>query len=202
LTGIVESVSSPTKAVVEGVELRAYRTKLKVDRVFQGPFSSELEFTWYSLPVFSGQGMVYSGPPTTSFQAGQRYLIFLKRKKADWIVAMPLFALEVALATSTSSALRDLSASFEDVRYRELASELETTALQLPKPQPETTGFVVWYFPWVFDLIGRCAVPFYRHYGTSLNPDIRRSAANWIKLACQRKPPCGTTIPQLSWSKR
>ena len=82
---------------------------------------------------------------------------------------MPLYAFEVELAPAPpSNAPRDLSQALRQERYEGIAEELETSALLAPTPPPGMTGeAAATSFPAVFDLLGGCAEPCYRHFFSS-----------------------------------
>src|SRR5215469_17069821 len=112
-------------------------------------FCGAQPFMWYRLyvPPTSG-GVVGSLPLTANFQPHERYLIFLKRSTRGFVVAMPLYAIEVKLApTPPAEAMEDLSQAPTDKRYEALAQELETAALLLPTPEPGLTREAATYFP-------------------------------------------------------
>ena len=95
VSGTVESLSPAGVQTVDGEELTAITARLRVDRVFQGEAEEELRFTWFTLHMEGSGGYAYSGPPIADFRPHKRYLVFLKRDKFDWVVAMPLYALEL-----------------------------------------------------------------------------------------------------------
>jgi hypothetical protein len=167
--------------------------RLRVDRVFQGKVPArELEFIWYSLHwPKTRMGVIYSGPPLAAFHSGKRYLIFLKRRALTWEVAMPLYELDVELAPELPpDAPGDLSLLSPPHRYASVAEELEAAALAQPPPTPGTTGNAAATFPWVFDLLGGCAKPFYRHFMSVPSPELRAAASSWLKLVESRHLQC------------
>jgi hypothetical protein len=154
VSGTIEDTSVLGIQIVDDTELTGNLARVRVDRVFKGESEGELQFTWFTFH-FTGLGMIYSGPPNANFRPHNRYLIFLKQKVSGWVVAMPLYALEIELALAPpSNALPDLSEVSSEKKYRRLAEELETAALLVPPPQPGVTGAAATYFPAVFDLLG------------------------------------------------
>jgi hypothetical protein len=139
----------------------------------------------------TGGGFAYSGPALADFHPGKRYLIFLKRARSGWEVAMPLYAIEEELAaTPPRGALRDVSQVPLQQRYDALAEELENAALAQPVPPPGMTGEAATYFPSVFDLLGECAEPFYRRFLPSPSPELRGAASTWLGLIRARHLAC------------
>jgi hypothetical protein len=121
----------------------------------------------------------------------------LRRQGDDWVVSIPLYALEFALAPpSSSSVLNNLSETPWSTRSQAIAEELETAALALPRPEPGTTGFAPVYFPAVFDLIGGCAKPFFRSFLSSPSPELRAAAQRWLTLVEDKKLTCGNEIKE------
>lgn len=194
VSGTIEDTSAVGVEIVDRTELTGNVARVRVDRVFQGRTAEKLQFTWFTHHITTG-GFVYSGPPLANFWTHKRYLIFLKQKTSGWVVAMPLYALEVELApTPPSSVLLDLSEVSPERRDEALAEELETAALRVPTPQPGLTGEAATYFPAVFDLLGGCAEPFYRRFLSSSSPELRGAALNWLSLICSRHMTCKAAI--------
>lgn len=182
---------------VDGIELTALRAECDVDRVFKGKPTEHVGFTWFSFapPPKDSGGVVGSTPPISSFRSGTRYLVFLRKKRDQWVVSVPLYALEVALASPRSSSGRDdLSEAPPDVRNQAIAEELEAAALLLPEPQAGMTGFAPWYFAPVFDLIGGCAEPFFRRFLSSNSAELRAAAQRWLALIAAKKLTCGNEL--------
>lgn len=192
VSGTIEQTSATGVQTVDHVELVGNVARVRVDRVFQGSASGEVSFAWYRLYVPpTGGGVVGSLPPTANFRPHERYLIFLKQSTTGWVVAMPLYAIEVKLVpTPPSKALGDLSQAPTSNRYEELAQELETAALLVPNPEPGLVGEAATYFPAIFDLLGGCAEPFYRRFSSSPSPELRRAAHNWLQLIQSRHMTC------------
>jgi hypothetical protein len=137
VSGIIEDTSALGVQIVDHSELAGNVARTRIDGVFQGSRVKELQFIWFNYHATTEAGIVYSGPPLADFRPHKRYLIFLKQKISGWVVAMPLYTLEIELApTPPSNALRDLSEAPSEQRYEALAEELETAALlnQLRNP--------------------------------------------------------------------
>ena len=200
VSGTIEHTSATGVQTVDHVELVGNVARVRVDRVFQGSASGDVPFVWYRLYVPpTGGGVVGSLPPTANFRPHERYLIFLKQRTTGWVVAMPLYAIEVKLApTPPSRAVGDLSQAPTDRKYEALAQELETAALLVPAPQPGVTGEAATYFPAVFDLLGGCAEPFYRRFFSSSSPELRRAALNWQQLIQSRHMLCKSTAGKIN----
>ena len=198
VSGTVESSSPRGVQTVDGTKLTVNTTRLRVDRVFQGKTREELEFTWFTFFVGDAGkpgGFAYSGPPLADFRPRKRYLVFLKRDKSGWVVAMPVYKLEVELAPeSPSGSLRDLSELLPEQRYEAIAQELETAALLVPIPPRGMTGEAETYFPAVFDLLGACAEPFYRWFVSSPSPELRAAALRQLELIGSRHMTCKTAV--------
>lgn len=195
VAGVVGESTDTGVRVIDGEKVNAHRLHITVDRVFKGEFHPALDFTWFSIYMPPGQGFLYSGPPLANFRSGHRYLIFLSRDNAGWRVAMPVYAIEIELAKCAPVAsIMDLSQAPAELQNWEMAEELERTAMQLPPPQPGTTGEVPFYFSHVFDLIGGCAAPLYRHFAEDKSPELRKSALEWLQvikskgLTCSGQP--------------
>jgi hypothetical protein len=193
VTGTIQETFRAGSRTVEGTEVNAHAAHVRVDRVFQGNAAGDkFRFTWFTLHMpTTGRGFVYSGPPLADFRPGKRYLIFLKRTRSGWEVAMPLYAIEEELtATPHRGALGDLSQVPLQQRYQEIAEELENAALAQPVPPPGMTGEAASYFPSIFDLRGGCAEPFYRRFLSSLDPQLRDAASTWLELIRSRHLAC------------
>lgn len=190
ISGTIEATSVLGAKVVDGTELTANVATVQVDRVFQGRSPKELRFTWFTPKRFDG-GWMYSGPPLADFRTHKRYLIFLTQVGPKWVVAMPLYALEEELlSTKPPDTLNDLSQATTPRRNEAIAEELEAMAMSLPTPKPGVTGEAPTYFASVYDLIGGCAEPFYRHFLSSPSPDLRSAARRWLCLLKARRPEC------------
>jgi hypothetical protein len=200
VSGTVEHTSATGVQTVDHIELVGNAARVRVDRVFQGSARGEVPFVWYRLYIPpTGGGVVGSLPPVANFQPHERYLIFLKQRTTGWVVAMPLYAIDVKLApTPPSGAFGDLSQAPTDKKYEALAQELETAALLVPTPQHGLTGEAATYFPAVFDLLGGCAEPFYRRFLSSLSPELRRAALNWLQLIQSRHMICKSSAGKIN----
>jgi hypothetical protein len=195
VSGTVESLSPAGAETVDDVKLTATTSRLRVDRVFQGEAEEEIQFTWFKLYTEGEGGYAYSGPPLADFRPRKRYLVFLKRDKSGWVVAMPLYALELELSpTPPTDSIRDLSQLLPEQRYEAMGEELETAALLVPAPPPGMTGEAAAYFPAVFDLLGACAEPFYRKFLSSPSPELRGEARRWLVLIRSRHATCKTAV--------
>lgn len=192
VSGIIEDTSPNGVQIVDRIELSASTAHVRVDRVFQGDSTQKVRFTWFTLQCpTSGGVFVYSGPPVACFQPQKRYLIFLKRDTSGWVVALPLYAIEIKLApASPSGAPRDLSHASIQRRYEAIAEELETAASLAPVPPLGSTGEAAEYFSAAFDLIRGCAEPFYRRFLPSPSPELRGAARDWLELVRSRHMTC------------
>jgi len=200
VTGTIEETSAIGVQTVDHIELVGNVARARIDRIFQGSASGEVQFVWHRLNVSpTGGGVVASIPPTANFRPHERYLIFLKQIATGWVVAMPLYAIEFKLApTPPSAAMADLSQATTGSRYDALAQELETAALLVPAPQSGLTGEAATYFPAIFDLLGGCADPFYRRFFSSPSPDLRRAALNWLQLIRSRHMTCKNSAGKIN----
>ena len=195
VSGTVESLSPAGVQSVDGEELTAITARLRVDRVFQGEAEEEIQFTWFTLHREGAGGWAYSGPPLADFRPHKRYLVFLKRGKSGWVVAMPLYALEVELApTLPTDSIRNFSQLLPEQRYEAIGEELQAAALLLPIPPPGMTGEAAAYFPPVYDLLGGCAEPFYRKFLSSPSPELRDAALSWLELISLRHRTCKAAV--------
>ena len=197
IAATIRSTSRIGLQSVDGIDLTALRAECDVDRVFKGQPTEHVRFTWFSFapPPKDSGGVVGSISPIASFRSGTRYLVFLRRQHEQWVVSIPLFALEVALASPGSSGQRDLSQAPPVIRNQTIAEELETAALLLPEPKAGMTGFAPWYFPSVFDLIGGCAKPFFLRFRSSPSAELRDAAQRWLALIADKKLTCGNEVP-------
>ncbi len=110
VSGTVKGTSCTGSKVVDGVRVTANVAHVRIDRVFQGTAAGkELPFTWFTPDISCEGGYVWDGPPVADFVLGGRYLVFLKRTRSGWAVAMPLYAIEEELAALPRGALSDLS---------------------------------------------------------------------------------------------
>ena len=192
ISGMVEGTWEIGLQTLDRTKLTRHIANVQVDRIFQGKLcQQDVEFTWFTQYFSRDGGIIYSGPPLASFRSGQRYLIFLNQTAAGWQVAMPVYELEVRLASQLpAGALPDLSGEPLNTRYRDLAEELETAALLVPPPPRGVTGEAATYFPVVFDLVGGCAEPFYRKFLLSPGHELRAAALNWLSLIRTRGLTC------------
>jgi len=170
--------------------------------LFQGNAGgNEVRFTWFTLrwEATGKGGFGYSGPPLADFRPGKRYLVFLRRARSGWEVAMPVYAIEEELAAAPPrGSICDLLQAPLRQRYHELAEELEDAALALPAPPPGMTGEATLYFPSVFDLLGGCAEPFYYRFLSSPSPEPRSEASTWLELIRSRHLVCKEPSAQTS----
>jgi hypothetical protein len=114
LSGIIIHTSQAGTRTVNDTEVTSNIAHVRVDRIFQGTASiEELQFAWFSPHFEMGkQGAIYSGPPLAAFEPGKRYLIFLKPTDLGLEVAMPLYALEVELATGCLARRKGICRNF------------------------------------------------------------------------------------------
>ena len=195
VSGTVESLSPAGVETVDGEKLTATTARLRVDRVFQGEAEEQIRFTWFTFHMEGSGGWAYSGPPIADFRSHKRYLVFLKRDKFDWVVAMPLYALELELSpTPPTGSIRDFSQLLPEQPYEAIGEELETAALLVPAPPPGMTGEAAAYFPPVYDLLGGCAEPFYRKFLSSPSPELRAEALRWLELISLRHRTCKAAV--------
>jgi hypothetical protein len=195
VSGTIESSSPAGVQTVDGEKLTATTARLRVDRVFQGEAEEQIRFTWFTLHWEGAGGWAYSGPPLADFRPHKRYLVFLKRDKSGWVVAMPLYALELELSpTPPADSIRDFSRLLPEQRYEAIGEELETAALLVPAPPPGMTGLAAAYFPSVYDLLGGCAEPFYRKFLSSPSPELRAEALRWLEPIRSRHATCKTAV--------
>lgn len=190
ISGAIETAAVGIQSV-DAVEVRSNLARVRVDRVFKGHCPLALQFKWFKLWSAAGKGTLYSGPPIADFRAHERYLIFLKQGEQGWVVAMPVYALEMKLAAaSPPNAISDLSAAPVQARYRAIAEELEVAALSVPNPSPGMTGEAASYFSPVFDLLGGCGEAFYHHFESSPSSDLQEAAFRWLSLIKKRHLSC------------
>src|SRR5579872_3867726 len=79
VSGFVESTLPSETRTINGIKIDANNAHFRVDRVFQGEFKHNLQFTWFALHMDPTESTAYAGPPLSAFQSGKRYLIFLKK---------------------------------------------------------------------------------------------------------------------------
>lgn len=199
-SGTIEDTSATGVQTVDHIKLVGNVAQFRVDRVFQGRARGRVQFVWYGLyaPSKSG-GVVGSMPPSANFRPHERYLVFLKQKTDRWVVAMPLYAIDMHLAPMPPSrAVGDLSQAPTDKKYEALAQELAAAALLAPTPEPGLTGEATTYFPAIFDLLGGCAEPFYRRFFSSPSPELRRAALNWLQQIQSRHMTCKSSLGEVN----
>jgi len=191
VSGFVESTLPSEMRTINGINIDTNSAHFRVDRVFQGEPNDNFQFTWFALHIDGAESTAYAGPPLASFQSGKRYLIFLKKDKSSWVVAIPMYAIEAELAPELPpSSVSDFSKLLPEQRYEAIAEELERAALRVPAPPPGVTGEAAVYFPKVFDLIGACGEPFYRQFLSSPSPELRADAFRWLDLIRTRHMTC------------
>ena len=199
VSGTIEETFPAGTRTVDSTKVTAHIARVRVDRVFQGSTTREmLGFVWFTLRMATtGKGVAFSGPPLADFRLGNRYLIFLKKARSGWEVAMPVYALEDVLAARPpNGALRDLSQVPTRQRYQEVAEELENAALAQPVPPPGMTGEAESFFSSVYDLLGGCAKPFFRRFLSSPSPELRSVASDWLGLIRSRHVLCEERFPE------
>ena len=163
VSGTIEDTPPIGVQIVDRIELAASTARIRVDRVFQVESVQNLRFKWFTFQCSTKSGGFYSGPRPACFRPQKRYLIFLRRDTSGWVVALPLYGIEIQLAPALpSGAFRDLSHASIQRRFDAIAEELEMAASLLPLPG--STGEAATYFSEAFDLIGGCAEPFYRSF--------------------------------------
>jgi hypothetical protein len=195
VSGTIEDTSPIGVQTVDHIELAASTAYIRVDRVFQGQFAQRLQFTWFTLRCPTSGVFVYSGPPQACFRPQKRYLVFLKTGASGWVVAVPLYAIEIELApVLPPRALRDLSHANARRRYGAIAQELETAASLAPVPASGSTGEAESYFSATFDLIGGCAEPFYRGLLSSPNDELRSAALEWLEVIRSHHRTCKDNV--------
>jgi hypothetical protein len=198
VSGFIESTLPTELRTINGIKIDARSAHFRVDRVFQGDSKDNFQFTWFALHMDGAESTAYAGPPLASFQSGKRYLIFLKKDKSSWVVAIPMYALEAELAPELPpGSVSDFSKLSPEQRYEAIAEELERAALVVPTPTPGVTGEAVVYFPEVFDLVGACAEPFYRRFLSSPSPELRAAAFSWLDLIRDRHMTCAAGFATL-----
>lgn len=198
VSGFVESTLPSEVRTINGITIDANRAYFRVDRVFQGEPNDQLQFTWFTLHLEGAESTAYAGPPLASFQSGKRYLIFLKKDKSSWVVAIPMYALEAELAPDLPPhSISDFSKLLPEQRYEAIAEELERAALRVPAPPSGLTGEAAVYIPEVFDLIGACGEPFYRQFLSSPSPELRAAATSWLHLIHARQMTCAAGLATL-----
>ena len=118
IAATVRSTSPVGVQSVDGIKLMALHAECDVDRVFKGPPADHLIFTWFSFapPPKNSGGVIGSTLPISSFRSGTRYLVFLRRQRDQWVVSVPLFALEVKLASSSPPSQGYLSEAPPNIR--------------------------------------------------------------------------------------
>ena len=196
VSGVIETTEAGGVRTVDGTDLAENTASVRIDRIFQGNVTQGVKFAWFGLHEPSETGFLYSGPPLADFRPGKRYLIFLKKGKAGWVVVMPVYALEFELAPAAPArSLRDLSQAPLPQRNQAIAEELEIAAMGLPPPPARVTGYAPTYFPAVFDLLGGCAEPFYRWFLSSPSPELRGAARHWLELIRSRHASCRQPEP-------
>lgn len=200
VSGTIEDSSTTGVQTIDHIDLIRNAAHFRVDRVFQGSARGEVSFLWYRLYAPpKGGGVVGSLPPVANFRPHERYLVFLQKGTTGWVVAIPLYAIEVKLApTPHARAIGDLSQAPTDKKYEALAQELETAALLVPPPQPGVTGEAVTYFPAILDLLGGCAEPFYRRFFSSPSPELHRAALNWLQLIQSHDMTCKSSAGKIN----
>jgi len=193
-SGTIRSTVPSSTRVVDGVDLTGNSASIEVDRIFKGQESDRtVHFLWFSPAPVEGGGVIYSGPPLARFVAGRRYLAFLRREAAGYVVTMPVYQIEVPLAPASPLNVSDVSVLPDEIRDSEIARELESAALSIGPPAPGTTGLAAIYFPYVVDLIGGCAKPFLEHFAASRSNELRGAAQQWLKLLVDKHMHCETS---------
>lgn len=191
VSGTIVSTVPENTRVLDGVEVRANKANIKVDRIFKGEAKARtLQLLWFSPAPMSGLGVIASLPPLARFVDGRRYLVFLCRKQRGYAVTVPIYAIDVRLASASSTGPSDLSEAPEHVRKLEMAQELERAALSVPQPDPGVTGEAATYFPYVVDLIGGCAEPFLRHFAKSQSKELAAEARRWLAVLVDKGLQC------------
>jgi hypothetical protein len=188
VSGTIRSTIPEVMLAVDRVDVTSNRASIEVDRVFKGEVRGRmLDFVWFSPPPDVN---AYAGPPLANFATGMRFLVFLREDVTGYVVTIPLCQVEVLLAPASALKLPDMSAVPEDIRYSEIARELETAAFSIEPPAPGVAGYAVHYFPYVIDLVGGCARPFLQHFAESPSRELRDVAQRWLTLLFDKKMRC------------
>ena len=190
VSGTIRSTTPSKTRLIQGVDLRSNYAEIDSDRVFKGAANNGiLRFAWFS-PAPTASGFAYAGPPLANFAVGKRYLVFLRKDDAGYVVTIPLHQIEVPLAPTSPENLANVSALPDQIRDSEIARELETAALSIDPPAPGVTGLAVTYFPYVVDLIGGCAQPLLQHLAAFPSKELRKDAQRWLSLLVDKHMHC------------
>jgi hypothetical protein len=112
-------------------------------------------------------------PPTADFRPGHRYILFLRRYDSELEVAIPVYQMEIELASANKSGYpigtSDLALAHE------LISAIQSA--------PETIGRLAdTYFSWAEELIEKQTIPLVEAFLNSSDPLIRFQTAWWLSF--------------------
>src|SRR5215471_1303008 len=172
---ILKISQADTPVMIEGEERSQWLAVATIDRVFKGTLDAKVvEVKYYGYIPPPGVGGDILTPSLAHFRPGSRYVLFLKRHGPDIEVAIPVYQMEIQLASRRP--ILDES-SFEP--YHALAKELIFTIFLAP----DTIGrSATHYYSWTEELVGRHAIPLVELFLRSSYPLIRYQAAWWLSF--------------------
>jgi hypothetical protein len=154
---------------LQGQEVSQRNALAHLNYVFKGtPDPKTFEFTYYGYippPEVS--------PPTANFRPGVRYVLFLRRHDSNLEVAIPVYQMEIELASPNKSG--HPIGTFELALANELISAVQSA--------PKTIGRLAdTYFSWAEELIGKQTIPLVKPFLNSSDPLVRFQTAWWLSF--------------------
>jgi hypothetical protein len=166
---IVKTSPAGNPVSLQGREVSQWTAVARVDDVFKGTLDPKImEFKYYGYmppPELS--------PPTAYFRPSVRYILFLRRQDSDLEVAIPVYQMEIELASPNKGG------HAIGTPERTLANELISAIQSAPK----TIGRLAdTYFSWAEELIGKQTIPLVEPFLNSSDPLVRYQAAWWLSF--------------------
>jgi hypothetical protein len=154
---------------LQGREVSQSIAVAHVDHVFKGTLDPKtIEFKYYSYippPEVS--------PPTVHFRPGIRYILFLRRHDSALEVAIPVYQMEIELASPNK--IGNPIGTPELALANELISAIQSA--------PKTIGRLAdTYFSWAEELIGKQTIQLVEPFLNSSDPLVQYQAAWWLSF--------------------
>jgi hypothetical protein len=154
---------------LQGQEVSQWNALAHVDHLFKGTLDPKtIEFKYYGYippPEVS--------PPTAYFRPGVRYVLFLRRHDSNLEVAIPVYQMEIELASPNKSGY--------PIGTPELA--LANELISAVQSAPKTIGRLAdTYFSWAEELIGKQTIPLVEPFLNSSDPLVRFQTAWWLSF--------------------
>jgi hypothetical protein len=166
---IVKTSLAGNPVRLQGQEVSQWTAVAGVDHVFKGTLDPKIiEFKYYGyIPPLE------VSPPTAYFRPGVRYILFLRRHDSDLEVAIPLYQMEIELASPNNGG--SPIGTPELALANELISAIQSASNTVGRSATK-------YFSWSEELIGKQTIPRVEPFLNSSDPLVRYQAAWWLSF--------------------